>query len=118
VLTAFGKFGAIGYSPFAIERSVSAESDLAAVYRLVFAMAPMIAAHQGKDSMTAVRLNQGDAPQRVALGNTPWSSLTRGEAACRSPPSRERRRKRGGRSALAASFPARGRSARGLAPCK
>jgi hypothetical protein len=69
VLTAFGKYGAIGYSPFAIERSVSAESDLAAVYRLVSQMAPMIAAHQGKDSMTAVRLNQGDAPKRVALGN-------------------------------------------------
>jgi hypothetical protein len=32
-------------------------------------MAPMIAAHQGKDSITAVRLNQGDAPKRVALGN-------------------------------------------------
>ena len=68
VLTAFGKYGAIGYSPFAIERSVSAESDLAAVYRLVSQMAPMIAAHQGTDSITAVRMNQGDAPKRVALG--------------------------------------------------
>jgi hypothetical protein len=29
----------------------------------------MIAEHQGKDSITAVRLNQGDAPKRVALGN-------------------------------------------------
>jgi hypothetical protein len=69
VLTAFGKYGAIGYSPFAIERGVSPDSDLAAVYRLVEQMAPMIAAHQGKDSITAVRLNQGDAPKRVALGN-------------------------------------------------
>jgi hypothetical protein len=69
VLTAFGKYGAIGYSPFAIERSVSADSDLAAVYRLVSQMAPIIAAHQGKDSITAVRLNQGDAPKRVPLGN-------------------------------------------------
>ena len=68
VLTAFGKYGAIGYSPFGIERSVSAESDLAAVYRLVSQMAPMIAAHQGKDSIAAVRMNQGDAPKRVALG--------------------------------------------------
>jgi hypothetical protein len=69
VLTAFGKYGAIGYSPFGIERSVSADSDLAAVYRLVSQMAPMIAAHQGKDSITAVRLNQGDGPKRVGLGN-------------------------------------------------
>jgi hypothetical protein len=69
VLTAFGKYGAIGYSPFGIERSVSADSDLAAVYRLVSQMAPMIAAHQGKDSITTVRMKQGDAPQRVRLGN-------------------------------------------------
>jgi len=69
VLTAFGKYGAIGYSPFAIERSVSADSDLAAVYHLVSQMAPMIAAHQGTDSVTTVRLNQGDAPKRVRLGN-------------------------------------------------
>ncbi|MDR3703998.1 MAG: DUF5597 domain-containing protein [Candidatus Sulfopaludibacter sp.] len=69
VLTAFGKYGAIGYSPFGIERNVSADSDLAAVYRLVSQMAPMIAAHQGKDSITTVRMKQGDAPQRVRLGN-------------------------------------------------
>ena len=68
VLTAFGKYGAIGYSPFGIERSVTAESDLAAVYRLVSQMAPMIAAHQGKDSIATVRMNQGDPPKRVALG--------------------------------------------------
>ncbi|MGA2117293.1 MAG: DUF5597 domain-containing protein [Bryobacteraceae bacterium] len=69
VLTAFGKYGAIGYSPFAIERGVSADSDLAAVYRLVAQMTPMIAAHQGTDSITAVRMNQGDEPKKVSLGN-------------------------------------------------
>jgi hypothetical protein len=69
VLTAFGKYGAIGYSPFGIERSVSADSDLAAVYGVISEMVPMIAAHQGKDSITAVRLNQGDAPKSVRLGN-------------------------------------------------
>jgi hypothetical protein len=41
---------------------------LAAAYRLVSQMAPVIAAHQGKDSITAVWMNQGDAPKRVALG--------------------------------------------------
>ena len=69
VLAAFGKYGAIGYSPFAIERSVSADSELAAIYRLVSQMAPMIAAHQGKESITSVRMDQGDAPRRVRLGN-------------------------------------------------
>jgi hypothetical protein len=29
----------------------------------------MILAHQGTDSITAVRLNQGDSPQEVKLGN-------------------------------------------------
>ena len=85
VLAAFGKYGAIGYSPFAIERSVSADSELAAAYRLVSQMAPMIAAHQGKDSITAVRMNQGDAPKRVAFGKLhAGAQPIRGEARCRS----------------------------------
>ena len=61
-LVAFGKYGAIAYSPFGIERSVSADSELAAAYGIISQMEPVIAAHQGKDSITAVRLNQGEAP--------------------------------------------------------
>jgi hypothetical protein len=68
-LLAFGKYGAIGFSPFGIERMVGADTDLAATYRVIAQMAPVIAAHQGKDSMTAVRLKQGDAPRQVRLGN-------------------------------------------------
>jgi hypothetical protein len=64
-LMAFGKCNAIGYSPFGIERNVSADSELAATYRLVAGIAPVLAAHQGKGSITAVRLNRGDAPTRV-----------------------------------------------------
>jgi hypothetical protein len=56
-LVAFGKYGSIGFSPFFIERSAGPD------------MAPAIAAHQGKDSITAVRLKQGDAPETVRLGN-------------------------------------------------
>ncbi len=63
------KYGAIGYSPFGIERSVAADSELAAVYRLVSQMAPAIAAHQGTNSIATVRSNQGDAPKRVRLGD-------------------------------------------------
>ena len=68
-LVAFGKYGAIGFSPFGIERSVGADTDLAATYKIIAQMAPAIAAHQGKDTMTAVRLSQGDAPRQVRLGN-------------------------------------------------
>ena len=69
VLTAFGKYGAIGFSPFGIERSVSPDNDLASAYRVVSQMAPAIAAQQGKDTITTVRMNQGDAPVKVKLGN-------------------------------------------------
>jgi hypothetical protein len=68
-LVAFGKFNAIGFSPFFIERNASADTELAATYKLIAQMAPVIAAHQGKDSITAVRLNQGDEPAQFKLGN-------------------------------------------------
>jgi beta-galactosidase GanA len=68
VLAAFGKFNAIGFSPFFIERGVGPETDLAAAYRVVAQLAPMIAAHQGKETITAVRVFQGDEPVKVKLG--------------------------------------------------
>ena len=68
-LLAFGKYGAIGFSPFGIERMVGADTELAATYRVIGQMAPAIAAHQGKDSITAVLLRQGDAPRQVRLGD-------------------------------------------------
>jgi hypothetical protein len=68
VLAAFGKFNAIGFSPFFIERGVGPETDLAAAYRVVAQLAPMIAAHQGKETITAVRVFQGDEPMKVKLG--------------------------------------------------
>jgi hypothetical protein len=68
-LVAIGKYGAIGFSPFGIERFVGPDTELATTYRLIANMAPAIVAHQGKDSITAVRLNQGDPPKRVRLGN-------------------------------------------------
>ena len=68
-LMAFGKYNAIAYSPFFIERSISADSELAATYRLIAQMAPVITANQGKESMTALRLKQGEAPKQVKLGN-------------------------------------------------
>jgi len=69
VLPAFGKFNAIGFSPFYIERSVGPDTELAAAYRLISQLTPAILAQQGKDSITAVRLNEGEGPATVRLGN-------------------------------------------------
>jgi hypothetical protein len=69
VLSAFGKYNAIAFSPFAIERSVGPDTELAAAYRVITDLAPAIAAQQGKGTMTAVRMNQGDAPLNVKLGD-------------------------------------------------
>jgi hypothetical protein len=66
---AFAKYGAMGYSPFGIERSVGPDTALAGAYRLLGDMAPVILAHQGKSTITLVRMNQGDPPQKVSLGN-------------------------------------------------
>ena len=65
---AFIRYGAIGYSPFGIERSVSADTPLAVAYGLLRDMAPVILANQGKNTMTLVRMNQGDPPQKIKLG--------------------------------------------------
>jgi len=69
VLSAFGKFNAIGFSPFFIERSAAADTELAAAYGLVSQLAPAIGAQQGKETITAARMNQGDAPLDLKLGN-------------------------------------------------
>jgi hypothetical protein len=69
VVNAFVKWNAIGYSPFGIERSVGPDTPLAATYKLITSMSSVIAAQQGKNRMAAVRLNQGDPPQKVSLGD-------------------------------------------------
>jgi len=69
VLPAFGKFNAIGFSPFFIERSAAPDTALAGAYGVVAQLAPAIAAQQGKQTITAVRMNPGDAPLNVKLGD-------------------------------------------------
>jgi beta-galactosidase GanA len=66
---AFGKHDAIAYSPFGIDRSAGAETELARGYDLVAQIAPLILEHQGKGSMTALLLERDGAPQTVRLGN-------------------------------------------------
>jgi hypothetical protein len=69
VLPAFGRFNAIGFSPFFIERSAGPGTELAAAYRVVADLTPAIVAQQGKPTITAVRINRGDAPRNVKLGD-------------------------------------------------
>ncbi|MGA2773701.1 MAG: DUF5597 domain-containing protein [Bryobacteraceae bacterium] len=69
VMSAFGKYDAMGFSPFGIERSVGPDTELAAAYRVISQLTPAIAAQQGKGTITAVRLNRGDAPLNVKLGD-------------------------------------------------
>jgi hypothetical protein len=68
-IMAVGKYDTIGFSPFGIDGNRPIPPDLATVYGLLDQMSPMILAHQGTDSITAVRLNQGDSPKEVKLGN-------------------------------------------------
>ncbi len=69
VLPAFGKFNAIGFSPFFIERSAAPDTELAGAYRVVEQLTPAIVGQQGKDTITAVRMNAGDPPVQLKLGD-------------------------------------------------
>ena len=52
-LVAFGKFNAIGFSPFAIERGCTVRNGSRALTASITQMAPVIAAHRGQESITA-----------------------------------------------------------------
>lgn len=68
-ILAFTKYGAMGYSPFGIERGVGPDTPLAGAYRLLGDMAPVILAHQGKNTMALVQMKEGDPPRKLSLGN-------------------------------------------------
>jgi hypothetical protein len=78
-ILAVGKYNAIGFSPTGIGCGLNPDlsrcvrvgptQDLADTYNVLSQLAPMILAHQGTDTMTAVRLQRGDPPVKVRLGN-------------------------------------------------
>jgi hypothetical protein len=70
-LYAFGRYNAIGFSPFGIDRPdrLGNAPDLTGIYDLLARVAPLILEHQGKPTMSAVLLKQGDPPQKVPLGD-------------------------------------------------
>jgi beta-galactosidase GanA len=66
---AFGKHDAIGFSPFGIDRTAGADTELARDYNVISQVAPLILEHQGKGTMTALLLERDGASQTVRLGN-------------------------------------------------
>jgi hypothetical protein len=66
---AFGKYNAIGYSPFGIDRFAGSDLELARAYDFLLSVSPLILANQGKGTMTAVLLDATNATQTFRLGN-------------------------------------------------
>jgi beta-galactosidase GanA len=65
---AFGKYDAIGFSPFGIDRFAGADTELARGYEVLALVAPLILAHQGRGTMTGLVLDRDGPPQTVRLG--------------------------------------------------
>ncbi|MGA3095987.1 MAG: DUF5597 domain-containing protein [Bryobacteraceae bacterium] len=68
-LYAFGRYNDIGFSPFGIDGSRAPDPDLTAGYDLIAQLSPLILAHQGTDTISAVLLNQSNPSQKVQVGN-------------------------------------------------
>lgn len=69
VLYAFGRHDAIGFSPMGIERPPAPDIELTSAYDVIWQLAPLISAHQGDGTMSAVLLSPKDPPQRLKVGS-------------------------------------------------
>jgi len=69
VLYAFGRHDAIGFSPMGIERPEKPDADLVSAYEVIAQLAPIISAHQGDGTMTAVLIGANQEPQKVKVGD-------------------------------------------------
>jgi hypothetical protein len=65
---AFGRYDAIGFSPFGVDR-MGSDTELARAYDLLSQLAPLILEHQGDGTMSAVLLGPNDPLQKVPVGN-------------------------------------------------
>src|SRR5271157_2819830 len=68
-LYAFGRHNAMGFSPFGVDGSRAPDTDLTAGYDLIAQLAPLITAHQGTGTISAVLLGQNNQSQKVQVGN-------------------------------------------------
>jgi hypothetical protein len=90
VLYAFGRHDAIGFSPMGIERPATPDIELTSAYDVIKQLAPLILAHQGNGTMSAVLLGANDSPQKVQVGNyTLEASFLRLRALPGTPPPQE-----------------------------
>ena len=89
---AFGRHGAIAYSPFGIDRFAGADTELAQAYDVVAQVSPLILEHQGMGTMTAVLVDRDKASQAVRLGDylieARYSVRTFGPPSAAAPPGR------------------------------
>ena len=69
-LYAIGRHDAIGFSAMgAVERSNAPDAELIESYNILGQLAPLILAHQGDGTMSAVLLSPDDPPQKIKVGN-------------------------------------------------
>jgi hypothetical protein len=70
-LYAFGRHDAICYSRMSggVDRVTTPDLDLGGSYDVIAQLAPLISAHQGDGTMSAVYLGPNDPPQKVKVGN-------------------------------------------------
>jgi hypothetical protein len=66
---AIGQLNAQMFSPFGIERQVSADGPLAAAYGVLHQLTPLIMEHQTNGTMKAVMMDAGTGAQKVTMGN-------------------------------------------------
>jgi hypothetical protein len=59
----------MGFSPFGIDGSRAPDTDLTAGYDLIAQLAPLISAHQGKGTISAVLLGQNHPSEKIQVGN-------------------------------------------------
>jgi beta-galactosidase GanA len=71
VFTAFGQYGAIGYSPFGIDdpSAVAPDSPIAKAYEFLSQLSPLILAHQASGTIAGVTLDKEHPAKKVQLGS-------------------------------------------------
>jgi hypothetical protein len=65
----FGRHDAVGLSWMGVERAPTPDVEMVRGFDLIAQLAPLIAKHQGKGTMSAVLLGADDPPKKIQVGN-------------------------------------------------
>jgi hypothetical protein len=68
VVYAVGQHNALGFSPFAIERSITKDEKLKQSYNMLSQLMPLIGKHQGMNTMGAVLLTKDNPSENIGFG--------------------------------------------------